>query len=524
MLSNLPIEVLLDNLLPWLAIPDLIHLGQTDHFFARLCNDETFWKRKLEEDFNFTDERTARISGWKRLYRGLRNPKTYVWGETSKGRLGLTKIPNSTLHDVPYPVELQIKSGARIVSLSAAGWAFFALDSAGSVYVWGTLNGTSYALQSDGYSEPAKAAHTPLKLDMPSPTRSISCGRLHATTLDDQHHVWTFLSWGRPFRLSTAGARRNIIESGWNFSSVLTKSGDVYVWTVIDAQNVAMDAADLKSHATEDGVIPCSTWELHEEPTMLPPLPRLPDLPLGLESRLIGLTNHGHVLSIAVENDIAVRSERWEYLPNFSEVDKIRQHPAYVSSQLKPPQSLRISHALIKHTVNSNPVILPALQNNDVISVVLGDYHYGALTSTGKLLTWGEYSRGALGLGDPGMLAPGQPGGYSTEARRRAAVANGGPYPPGVSEPAELLGWHMGALVIDLEPQTDVQKDNDEDDGPPMPGRFPRPRETGESPQDYPGEPGQWGPPIISRGFRIGFAGRGAMRGGHLGRGRGRGF
>jgi len=66
----------------------------------------------------------------------------------------LRKIPNSTLHDVPYPVELQIKSGARIVSLSAAGWyaivvfydkiahvnfkrAFFALDSVGSVYVWG---------------------------------------------------------------------------------------------------------------------------------------------------------------------------------------------------------------------------------------------------------------------------------------------------------------------------------------------------------------------------------------------------
>jgi hypothetical protein len=42
--------------------------------------------------------------------------------ETSKGRLGLTKIPNSTLRDVPRPAELQIKSGAPIVSLSAAGW------------------------------------------------------------------------------------------------------------------------------------------------------------------------------------------------------------------------------------------------------------------------------------------------------------------------------------------------------------------------------------------------------------------
>jgi SCF-associated factor 1 len=192
---------------------------------------------------------------------------------------------------------------------------------------------------------------------MPSPTRSIrydcscasgkylfifvSCGRLHATTLDDQHHVWTFLSWGRPFRLVTPAfdatsfdSTPALVESGWNFSAVLTKSGDVYVWwpfsaplnDVIAAQSAAMDAADLKAYATEDGVIPCSIWELHQEPTRLPPLPQLPELLRGsvepmklvklaaLESRLIGLTNHGHVLSISVESDISVRSERWEYV------------------------------------------------------------------------------------------------------------------------------------------------------------------------------------------------------------------
>ena len=32
-------------------------------------------------------------------------------------------------------------------------------------------------------------------------------------------------------------------------------------------------------------------------------------------------------------------------------------------------------------------------------SVESGDYHYGALTSAGELLTWGAYSNGALGHG-----------------------------------------------------------------------------------------------------------------------------
>lgn len=119
---------------------------------------------------------------------------------------------------------------------------------------------------------------------------------------------------------------------------------------------------------------------------------------------------------------------------------------------------------------DSNPLILPTLQNSDVISVVIGDYHFGALTSTGKLLTWGAYSRGALGLGDPGNIPPGQPGGYATEDLRASAVAMGGPFPPSVSQPAEVsfshgrerrenkfcfavtaAGWHMGALVIDLQ-------------------------------------------------------------------------
>jgi hypothetical protein len=40
-------------------------------------------------------------------------------------------------------------------------------------------------------------------------------------------------------------------------------------------------------------------------------------------------------------------------------------------------------------TADSDPTVLPELQHKGVISVVLGDYHFGALTVTGKLLTWG---------------------------------------------------------------------------------------------------------------------------------------
>jgi SCF-associated factor 1 len=37
------------------------------------------------------------------------------------------------------------------------------------------------------------------------------------------------------------------------------------------------------------------------------------------------------------------------------------------------------------------------------IRVANGDYHWGALTSSGRLYTWGAYSNGALGLGHPSL-------------------------------------------------------------------------------------------------------------------------
>ena len=137
-LTDLPVDVLLDNILPSIPISDILSLSSTNRFFSLLGSDDTFWKRKLQEDFNFTDPSTARTSGWKVIYKGLSHPRIYTWGENSHGRLGLTGTPESTLgrQDVPFPVRLRIP-GVRIVSLIAGGMSFHALDSQGNVYVWG---------------------------------------------------------------------------------------------------------------------------------------------------------------------------------------------------------------------------------------------------------------------------------------------------------------------------------------------------------------------------------------------------
>ncbi|KAJ6550545.1 hypothetical protein B0H10DRAFT_2242676 [Mycena sp. CBHHK59/15] len=214
---------------------------------------------------------------------------------------------------------------------------------------------------------------------------------------------------------------------------------------------------------------------------------------------------------------------------------------------IEPPQTMKITHIsahFLKFfaystgassvvlmgdtdsTDETNPHINSTLQNKSVISVFVGDYHNAALTSSGKVLTWGGYSAGALGLGDPTALAPGTPGGYATEPDRLDALNRGHP-PPGTDIPTEVhfdharktpkdrfcfsacaSGWHTGALVIDLQPDAEEESEEEEMEEPRRSIR--RMRGGHGLPIHDPFQP-SFGP--MGGMFRVGFAGRGAPRG-----------
>lgn len=197
----------------------------------------------------------------------------------------------------------------------------------------------------------------------------------------------------------------------------------------------------------------------------------------------------------------------------------------------------------------SKPQVIPELQNKNIISVVLGDYHNAALAANGKLYTWGAFSHGALGLGDPLSLPLGVPGGFKERNQLLRAQERGYGTPPDVTVPTEVrfdhgrktpkdrfcfsvtaAGWHTGALVIDLEVCGSVfifkcmcievgclqpDKNEEEDEIELEPELEPRPRLDREHWQGPPILPLRGMPPI----YRIGFTGRGMGRGypGHRG-------
>lgn len=547
----MPVEVLLDNLFPSMQIADILRLGCTNKTFATLCSDDTFWKRRLESDFNFSGAGTARTSGWKFIYRGLFNPQVYVWGSKDNGRLGLSGFSQHTGGGIPFPTQL-VFSGARLVSLVAGGWSFHALDSEGRIHVWGTLNGETPIL-GDGFSAPGKSARTPLRLEIPATMRSISCGRSHASSLDTSHRIWNFANWAHPFWLSSPvfkdpDFKPVQIECGWMFSCVLTHSGDVLVWWPFSGEmdtriQAARQPGNANTYAPRKGAISCVPWELNLNPTRLPPMPALPDLTsggsaeqkptkliqvAGLDKHLIGLTNQGHVLIFdSLDNEITVLRGGWQYLPEFSEVNAVRD--MFMGHKMEAPLTMQITHisANFEHffaystgassivlkgdldDANLKPKIIPGLQNKSIISVVPGDHHYIALMSSGKVLTWGVCDKGALGLGDPATLPAGAPGGFAVD----------GVYDlPEVKVPTEIrfdhdrkspkdrfcfsiaaAGWHTGALVIDLEADNDESHEEEIINERSSAVRRPDFRPGGTSGQT---------PSIISR-FRVGYAGRG---------------
>ena len=114
-----------------------------------------------------------------------------------------------------------------------------------------------------------------------------SCGWTHAMTLDTNSNVWTFRSWGRPFRLispllgcSSPETTPLQIECGWKFCSVLARSGDVYAWWPFDGSfenlhwqtmnKLDRDRSTMAIVSGDETIVPCHVWEMKYDPISFP--------------------------------------------------------------------------------------------------------------------------------------------------------------------------------------------------------------------------------------------------------------
>lgn len=505
-LTQLPTELLLDEILPLLSIKDVAPLFRANRLLARLGQDELFWKRRLKDDFGFTNLSLGASYGYRFLYSRMYNPEIYVWGSSDHGRLGRPVSSTTSWRTAGatqlWPLKLSLPTRS-IVHLAAGGWSFTALDADGNMYVWGQLN-LGYANPESGFVCPNQQATRPLRLNLPSPIYSISCGRGFTTALDNEGRIWCFNSWGRPLiytppilNSGLLGHRVIQVESGWSFSSALTELGTVLVWrpewinldiTVARARSRFCRPyhLDARGGFEESGAIQCQVGEVVDlVPIVLPALPSLPNISENNDSSLtrlvkiaagdqfiVGLTNHGHVVKIDLptvnldrsfgQTTMSLKSDQWIYMPLFCEREKLQELSVLNESLFLSPgfKITEISAQYVNfaaYSTGSNsivlmgkstfssatkPQVMHTLLDEGLKSVVLGDYHFGALTEDGRLFTWGNADCTGLGYCTTSDI----------EEPREVSFDYGSTRPRrGFVSAVAAAGWHMGALVLDLE-------------------------------------------------------------------------
>ncbi|KAI0259664.1 regulator of chromosome condensation 1/beta-lactamase-inhibitor protein II [Gloeopeniophorella convolvens] len=452
-LSDIVIEVFLHDLLPLASTHDILNLGCTSKFFAKVCADETLWERRCRVDFKeYMGTAALWDATWKRLYKALSFPRVFVWGYLGDGRRGIEDYQTRGFDSFPNPVEVQLHPGLRLVRLVAGCWSFNALDSEGSIYVWGSLESDLPLTQRMTPSPLGRIqVKSPRRLIMPNPIVDISCGKLHMTALDSKAQVWTFTNWLSPFRLESAMLDCSSSETtpaqvacGRDFSALLMMSGDVLVfWPYrIDPGSfrfTAEEVAQLKANATGALHMPCVTRALRSDPHKLPAVPQLRNAGslsadsgettlikiAALAQQIVGLTGNDHVLKLgdmSHGNDGGFVTTGWEYLDKFNEPleshveapSKLTDITAWCAQTEFAAYSTGTNSRVLMGSgtmsAQTSPDVVQDLQSRAVTAVALGDRHRAVLTANGELLTWGMHAGAPpLGYGAPDNPTPAGP-------------------------------------------------------------------------------------------------------------------
>lgn len=132
-IESVPLDILVDSIIPYLPLKSLVSLSQTCKSLNELINSPTsssdlIWRRLISRDLNFPVNNTARTTGWKNLYRKVSRPLFYLWGSEQNGRMALDSEDRRRRerfvkgNGVPEPMLLRGFRKANLVDVVAGGW------------------------------------------------------------------------------------------------------------------------------------------------------------------------------------------------------------------------------------------------------------------------------------------------------------------------------------------------------------------------------------------------------------------
>lgn len=290
----------------------------------------------------------------------------------------------------------------------------------------------------------------------------ISSGRQHFLALDSAGCVYTWdygnSNWRVGVEVVFPGLRNRITKvfAGWNLSACFMLNVGLIVW--YSRENVSQESF-------EDGT---NRAEAHY--VILPNLTVVSDF-IVLSDCVIYLHGDGVLYRFDINANAAATLSSEEasslgysyaisnynrWLSNYNRANNTEACFSKLSGCFGS-FAVFSNHGLVllgnKNIILENshdpPILLPELQNRGVIQVVIGDYHYIALTDTGDLLSWGLelLNRGCLGLGAFSEAKEFvEQEGNSWRVRQPHVVPK--PSPKGKWLVAVAAGWQAGGLFV----------------------------------------------------------------------------
>lgn len=479
-LSDLGEDILIYNVCTLLAIKDMRSLAETCKFFYHMLSTNAAYHLMYVKRFGSYGPFRAESHNWKDLYtlHSSRLVSLYTWGSGGNGRLGyLVKDKPSYVRSlrtlgISRPCKTENFDGSIIQSITAGGYSFQIL-SEGQIFCTGTA--TSHIghlsppgpLRKDSLAFPNPYLTSPnqlksckreskfvLKLTIPprKEITSISSGRQHFVALDDEGRLLTWDTgmecWDIGVYLSFpfAFGRISRISAGWNSTACYFGNFGLVV-----------------VHSRKNSLITGQSdhWPTAEAKfSIVPNLRSVIDF-VALDNCIVFIDQSGslktYVFPIEGATCGSIESlksfDEWlihRSLKKNSNVAFTKVVGCFKTFVVFTDDGLIVIGKKQQHLFSME--IPEKLQNESIVDIVVGDYHYLAITKKGDLLSWGLelQSNGCLGLGSETDAGPMQEEGTSLRVVDPTVV-------PKQNTNGQWLriaaaGWHSCAVYVNESP------------------------------------------------------------------------
>lgn len=354
-----------------------------------------------------------------------------------------------------YPCQVQgLDSLGVIADLQCGGWSTTLLTAKGALYTLGVLDGLKW----DQANQQVRDTPTPLRFPpgFPQPqerhypataVKQFSSGRAHVLALSDSGRIWSWHHRDLPSvhvkfvnheTRETGGEQGEgtvkKVVAGWNKSSALVNGTGIVLWEPLQLSREEIDVADA-ALVLETQVVPrTGTRHVDDETDTIGEVLNFTLLEdtiifntsLGkVFAALISWTAESQTVHEPVELAIplaegAAPDASWvtDVQGSFRSFAVFTKAGAVLTSTQDAIMPLVQGHDGDWHPFKR----IPALQNQQVISLAFGDYHFHALHAPGYITSWGvePNSCGALGIGGNGA-----PEGRLRGVRNQAANGDG---------------------------------------------------------------------------------------------------